>query len=59
MKKLIFCIICKDERWMCETHPNKEFSHNNCNEGGYPCSKCNTGVYPKDPPGFIGYERLN
>jgi hypothetical protein len=46
------CKICVGERWVCETHRDKRFSHDGCPGPGIPC-ECNPDE--RMPPGFLAH----
>lgn len=42
------CLICNDEGWVCENHPDKSWGegHDCCEGAGMPCA-CNKSDTPK------------
>lgn len=46
------CDRCLGARWVCETHPDRPWTHDGCTEAGAPCPLCNVAEPPAQPPGF-------
>jgi hypothetical protein len=39
----LVCKLCRDQRWVCEAHPDKPMEHDCCGGAGMPCPTCNAG----------------
>jgi hypothetical protein len=44
------CKLCRDERWVCEEHPDQPMGHDGCRGAGVPCPDCNPAGGPDEPP---------
>jgi hypothetical protein len=44
------CTLCRDERWICEEHPDQPMRHDGCRGAGVPCPDCNPAGGPDEPP---------
>jgi len=54
----VTCPHCQDIGWMCEEHPEREWSHDdNCSGPGTPCPACNQEEPPRPPRDFISIVR--
>lgn len=43
------CSLCGGLGWVCETHNDKPFEHDDCGGDGYPCPRCNVkSVYGEE-----------
>ena len=46
-----YCFKC-DRGWVCESHPEKPFQHDDCGGPGMPCTCIPKGVYPPNVYGL-------
>lgn len=58
------CIVCKDERWVCENHPLRAWGYGDgcCGGAGMPCKECNPcdrDHPPAMPPGMVEVWSIN
>ncbi len=48
------CVVCRDTKWMCEKHPDREWPHDDCAGPAEPCPVCNTSDPTGLPADYMG-----